>query len=249
MLKKIVTGSFYIRKSINFIIVGCLCGIIPCFFSCGLDVFYYLDRPSVTGGGVIKNPKTPESRVFSFITAPNSSQRDIFQGTAVYYRLYNDFSRMNSDMSSISSVNTELYSDKGMTRLLSYGYQPMVAGNGNPIMIPVSEGTVTVSVRPFSEGGYQAAVSVNGTPRGEPMRTPLRRGFTFFPENEAYPEPVETDIDTQFSNTDADGWWLAAYAVSVGQSPDMTPVYSQVEVLGYLYLDAGNTVTVSTGSL
>ena len=84
------------------------------FISCGLDTFYYLDPP--LADAEIANPEDPAERVFTFQTASNSSSSDIFKGTSVYYRLYNNFSVMSSNMQTIASINEE-YSDAAMNKM------------------------------------------------------------------------------------------------------------------------------------
>lgn len=204
------------------------------FISCGLDTFYYLDPP--LADAEIANPEDPAERVFTFQTASNSSSSDIFKGTSVYYRLYNNFSTMTSNRSTIANINEE-YSDAAMNRMLSLGFQP-ISVDDIELVSTKSEGVVNIEIRLFDENEYKAEVLVDGINKGEPLRMPLRKGFSFYPvedwKENIYPLPTEEDEDTSYSNGGGDTWYVLAYAVSVGTSLELTPVYSQVTPLGYL---------------
>lgn len=209
-----------------FFVIAYLCLLV----SCGLDTFYYLDPPY--NDAAIENPTDPTERVFEFRTVTNSSSYDVFFGTSVYYRLYNSKLVMISNVTSINNVNDE-YSDAAMNKMISLGFQPLAVGDSD-VVVPASEGAVPVSIRLFDEGEYSANVTVSGQNMGIPLRMPSREGFSFYPANDEYPVPQETDGDVYYSSSGGEDWYVAAYAVSIGRSLELTPVYSEVLYLGYL---------------
>ncbi|AEE17139.1 hypothetical protein Trebr_1717 [Treponema brennaborense DSM 12168] len=219
--------------------VFCFVIMLPvCFFlwSCGLDTYYYLEPPII--GSYVEKPVDPENRIFSFYTVQNTGNADVFLGTAVYYKIYNNESLVKSDMASVSSVNLQ-YSDAAMNRLRSLKYSPLASGQiGDEVLILKSFGSTSVRIRLFSENDYSATVTIGGTDYGIPLRTPLMKGFSFYPENDAAPVPAQGDSDVSYSAspTSADTWYVAAYAVSTGMNTELSPVYSQVLPLGYIMI-------------
>lgn len=167
------------------------------FSSCGLDVVYYLYAPFVTHN-------TPEyttaydNRYFEFTTNDRDNIRDDFDylGTAVYYKIYNNTSTMNSNIAAVSSLNSSTNESAAASRLIdSYKYQPLGLNTEtkNPL-IPVSaDGTnqrvyirlsnyletvsadykATVRIRP--DGGDDSSWSEQGIP----LRTGNRYTFDF----------------------------------------------------------------------
>ncbi|MBR5867561.1 MAG: hypothetical protein IKZ04_06580, partial [Spirochaetaceae bacterium] len=91
------------RFTIDFCRSGFFILLILLLVSCGLETFYYLDPP--LADAEIANPEDPAERVFTFKTAKNIDSADIFKGTSVYYRLYNSFSAMTSNRSTIANIN------------------------------------------------------------------------------------------------------------------------------------------------
>lgn len=222
--------------------IGCLfCAVwFLCLCSCGLETFYFLDPP--ISDVELENPSDPAQRVFSFQSVSNSASSDIFVGTAVYYRLYNSQSTMNSNMATIENINDE-YSDAAMNRMISFGFQPIALGNSE-LIVEKSEGVAKVKIRIFTEGTYKAEVLIDDDGKGVPLRFPLRKGFSFYPveeeTEEEFPVPKEGDEDTNYSSAGGEIWYILAYAVSVGRSMELTPVYSQVTPLGWLSVSPDN---------
>lgn len=218
-----------------------------CFLSgCGLDTFYYLNPPTTVH--FINEAETTsqdaEKHYVSFVTASNPDSQDIFQGTAVYYKIYNDKNTLISNHKAIESLNDN-NSNQGINRLFGWGYQPLTTDEINTVNL-VSSGSVgTVSIRLFNEipqsgGGYSysAEVSVDGVDKGIPLRSFDGKNFSF--NTNANPDdpnsvPRDGQEDVWFSpGISTDIWYVALYAVSTGTSPSLTPVYSSVTFLGSL---------------
>jgi len=219
----------------NKLILFSLCGLCCLYFiftvfSCGLDTFYFLEPPTTS---VIRIPSSdPVEKFFQFTTSSNLENASIFTGTSVYYRLYNSLSLLTQDVNNISNRN-EIYSDKAMNYMISNGFQTLMVGDSD-FIVPASDGVANVTIRPFADTGYPASVSINNKYIGIPYRYQVETPFTFYPENENIPIPESGDLDTKYSSSGGNTWYLVAYAVSIGSNMELLPVFSQVTYLGYL---------------
>lgn len=219
------------------------------FSSCGMETFYYLDPPvSRDFIDEAASPSLDPAKQFvSFVTAPNTGSQDVFQGTAVYYRIFNSPDQLLSNKASIESINAE-YSSQGMERLVSWGYQPLSASGLATANLVSAGGAKRVSIRLYNEDpdpsgryAYPAEVLVDGRSVGVPLRSVEGKTFSF--DADAEPDsadsvPAEGQADVSFAaGFGTSIWYVALYAVSAGTSPSLTPVYSQVVYLGSLAIE------------
>lgn len=217
--------------------------------ACGLDTFYYLDPPVSRHfiDEADSSSQDPSNHYVSFVTASNADSGDVFQGTAVYYRLYNSASSLLSHKVSIESINDDS-SDQGMNRLIGWGYQALTTSASTAANLVPSGGAKEVSMRLFNEtptsaGGsttyqYPAGASVDGRSIGIPLRCFDSKTFSFSStasQDEVNSVPLEGQEDVSFTaSAGTSTWYVALYAVSTGMSPSLTPVYSKVTYLGSL---------------
>ena len=223
------------------------------FSACGLDTFYYLDPPiSITFIDEAASVSNDPSRQFvSFVTASsNADTTDFFQGTSVYYKIYNSPDQLLSNKNNIANINTE-YTNQGMERLISWGYQPLPTDKVDTANLVAAGGSQEVTIRLWNqtldgEGNYKypAGIQVGGNDIGIPVRSVDHKFFSFNSTVEAsspYSVPVEGQEDVTFTTgAGTSTWYVALYAVSTGMSPSLTPVYSQVVYLGSLAIDTTN---------
>lgn len=207
------------------------------FISCGTDIYYSLEPPSL-----VSSPSTdPVSRYFCFYTNDsNNSSLDVFLGTAVYYKIYNNTSTMNSDISSINLANKE-YSSDGVNRLLSLGYQPMTSSSTtDDPLFPVSTSNRKIRIRLFTEGSgdlYAEGIFINDSPSswGNPQRFDRSHSFNF---TDSSMIPSLSDLDVKGTqNEGTTSWYVNAYAVSTGKDMYLANLYSQVIHLGYIVIN------------
>lgn len=208
--------------------------------SCGLDTFYYLDPPISMNfiDEAASLSDDPSMHYVSFLTTSNADGSDVFQGTSVYYMIYNNPTLLLSDKASIENIN-ESNSDQGMNRLIQWGYQALTTSQINTVnLVPSSTGITEVSIRLYNEDGNPAEVKIDGKDAGVPLRAFENKTFSFnsnVQDNSPYSVPQEGESDVRFSaNSPTATWYVALYAVSTGMSPSLTPVYSQVTYLGSL---------------
>ena len=224
------------------------------FSACGLDTFYYLDPPiSMTFIDEATSLSNDPSKQFvSFVTASsNAGNADIFQGTSVYYKIFNSTSNLLSNKTSIENINTE-YTNQGIERLIGWGYQPLTTDKVTTANLVSAGQTGEVTIRlanatPLSSGyAYPAAITVGRSGIGVPLRSVEKKTFSFSSTagiNSIYSLPVEGQEDVTFTTSAGVGtttWYVALYAVSTGMSPSLTPVYSQVVYLGSLAIVPSN---------
>lgn len=232
--------------------------LIMCVFSisCGLDVYYILYPPS--DSQIVNENTEALGRYFSFRTADVENKgMDIYTGTAVIYKIYNTLSQLTTDSFSINNYNSE-FSDKGYNRAESLGYQKMILSNNDIPLITKSYNNRSVEIRLFTEGyvddPYRAGIKISGqyVMDGSDIAIPLRENestFSFYSSSSntvvndrSYQNsiPEQDNIDVKYvqltdENTE-NVWYVNAYAVSIGMTPDFTYKYSQLEPLGYIVI-------------
>ena len=118
----------------------------------------------------------------------NSESREIFQGTSVYYKIYNSPTQLLSHKTTIENIDTE-YSDQGIGRLIDWGYQALTTAELTTAnLVSASDSIKEVSIRlsnqtedPQSPGKYlyPAAVTIDGTGIGIPLRSVDDKTFSF----------------------------------------------------------------------
>ena len=223
------------------------------FSACGLDTFYYIDPPIsrhfIDDASSLSND--PSNQFVSFITASsNADNADIFQGSSVYYKIYNSPDQLFNNKKSIVNINKE-YTNQGMELLISWGYQPLTTDKVDTVNLVSAGGSQEVTIRLWNqtldgEGNYTypARIQVGGNDIGIPVRSVNDNFFSFNSSvdgDSPYSLPMEGQEDVSFSTgAGTSTWYVALYAVSTGMSPSLTPVYSQVVYLGSLAIVPSN---------
>lgn len=216
------------------------------YSACGLDTFYYLNPPIsmtfIDEAASLSND--PTKQFVSFKTAVNADSEDVFQGTSVYYKIFNSTSQLLSNKTTIENIDSE-YSNQGIERLISWGYQPLTTDRVTTANLVPAGDVKVVSIRLYNQtpdgaGNYEypAEITVDGQSIGIPVRSVEDKTFSFnstAEPNSIYSLPVEGQEDVNFSaGVGTNTWYVALYAVSTGMSPSLTPVYSQAVYLGSL---------------
>ncbi|MCR5607352.1 MAG: hypothetical protein K6F69_11130 [Treponema sp.] len=103
------------------------CLFLSLLVSCGMDVVYYLSAPTVTYNDPTYATSDYASKYFAFLTEEDQDVSDFtFDGTGVYYKIYNNYSTMVTRNSAISAVNTTSNSSSAATKMIeTYGYKPL----------------------------------------------------------------------------------------------------------------------------
>lgn len=209
------------------------CILFLLFFSCGLEVYYFVEPPF--NSVVISNPPDETFQVFSFTTADSRNTDPsvvgnsvVFLGTDVYYKIYTDLSVLESQKSTINSLNTE-YTENGINKLNSLGFQKITSNPYSDPLIKKSTSNQTVEMRLFDIGTYKSKIEVNGVDIGKPLRFD---GESF----DIQPGEVLEGLDINGNPTSDSNYYVLMYAVSVSTVNLSQRIYSSLCPLGYLQL-------------
>lgn len=228
----------FLKKIILFFIV------LECLFlfnsSCGLDVFTMISPPYT----VINKPAYYDvevsSKYFEFYT--NETEDNEFDGTAVYYKIYNNVEKLQSDVASLVSLANDSQNNYNAPyRLIEKGYfyyQPLrKEGNSSQILVEYTGYPKKVHIRlsdykNFSD--FSACIKISENNIGKPLRNLSNKStFNFFAKTSYDRIPEKNDDDVRFSgNATDDGLYVSMFAVAIGHNLDYTPIYSNILYLG-----------------
>ena len=230
---------------------------------CGLEEYYVVEapfrrqtNPTVSDSG---DAAAFDTAYFDFYTndsANSTSAASAFKymGTAVYYKIYNNYSTMNSQISAVSSISSSTNSSSAFPRLQSYGYQELgVSGRNVSPLIPASSGKdqrvfirltnyhEPKNVEEWQNYAYRAKIVVDDNEKYLPMRQDNTKSFDFGRKNNNgdYDKPKSGEDDVNFGTASKeDIYYVTLYAVAVGHDNSFTNYYSNVLYLGSVAINA-----------
>lgn len=229
------------------------------FTGCGLETFYYLDPPVLSGTEISYTSDDRASHVFELTTneASNSAMGDgfLFRGTEIYYKIYNNSSAMVSVNKAIDSLNSSSDISAAALRLINtYNYRTLTyAGTVAPSPLVTSSGSNTkVQIRLSDYGSdysFRNVVRmspsvgvVSWTDKGRPRRfIGNSYGFNFNRKDSSNnPLPVEGDSDYTCSSsfTSSGVYYVDVYAVAMGYDTSFSASYSRVVHLGAVKINS-----------
>lgn len=243
----------------------CLCCLF-CFSGCGLDEYYVLDAPSYTQN-IPTYSSLFDTRYFSFNTYESGMSEYLksdsafkFLGTEIYYKIYNNYSTMQSNDSSISSLNSSTnYSSAASAMIETYGFKQLgtSAGTITPLIKATgSNRRVYIRLMNYQSSADFAAKIVVYTDTSEttpdttfdangkiPMRSGNKYTFDFGRSSKDTKNavPADGDTDVTYSSSKSEGYencfFVDMYAVAVGRDTTYTRYYSHVLHLGAVAID------------
>lgn len=234
---------------------------------CGLEEYYVVEgptqrqtNPTVTSSG---DAAAYDAAYFDFYTNDEenlkSAEGDFkYMGTAVYYKIYNNYSTMNSHISAVSSISSSTNYSSAFPKLQSYGYQELgVEGkNSSPLIGYVGSDQknqrVVIRLTNYHEPAdktseewkkyeYRARILVDGVEKFVPMRQDNTKSFDFGRKNKNgdYDKPKSGEDDVNYGTASKeDIYYVALYAVAVGHDNSFTNYYSNVLYLGSVAINA-----------
>ena len=223
------------------------------FIGCGLDTFYVIDAPTVNHEPSY-NSMMQENDYFKFTTNEEREYEGIkFLGTEVYYKIYDNSSRLNTEYSSINSASSsDTSTNQAADRMIiNYKFHPLRRTdniNAN-IFIPVVGSNRPVEIRLSDYVGiYQAGISIDydseGKPilYGQPVRDiPNNPSFNFKELSpDQLPKSDDEDFSTSSSTTDEKAYYVCMFAVAVAQDATYSRLYSNVVYLGSVKISLEN---------
>ena len=245
-----------LKSFICFFGVGCL---FLFNFSCGLDVYEFIEPPS----GVIHSPEYDtddyQKKYFHFWTKEKDNANLAnykFLGTDVYYKIYNNLTTMNSERSTLQSLADSENSTNSADRMISsYSYQRLVySGEKDAVLIPATGENKKVYIRLsnyLDQDEYSARICIGEETvvKGDEgyIGVPVRSGvsgnvltFDFGRDGQNDAVPIDGDGDVKYSSTTTEEgkWYVQLFAVAVAQDTSFTPAYSSVCFIGAVTIDS-----------
>ena len=228
----------------SLILAGCLILFNLLLTSCGLDTFYVIDAPQARHMPSYSLDSQDEL-FFTFNTVENNYEGITFLGTEVYYKIYNNSTRLNSETSRINlAAGNEGSSNQSANLLIdTYTYQPLRSSEdpGANILIPFVKNNPSekeIKIRLFDVPEYSAEYSINGNNHGIPIRSISKKTSFNFKEllgTEDLPKGTEPyDDDYAYTSTSEviNEYYVALYAIAVARDTNYTPAYSSAVYLG-----------------
>lgn len=241
----------------------CVCLLLfNTFFlcTCGLDKYEYIESPEY----LIHRPYETSSydeKYFEFRTKP--SNNTMFKGTAVYYRIYNSLSKMNTDVGAITNyIYSEDNKAKAAEKLLStneknQGFKPLLyTGYTESILIEDNaEHNVRIRLSDYqyyedeenSEEAYKACLIFDRGTAVERSERPIRNvdnltfNFGRYSTETNSRIPDAEDLDVCYSETtsedDANRWYVPMFAIGVAMDASYTYNYSVPLYLGFVIIN------------
>ena len=235
------------------------CLFIFCLFifqACGLDTFYSLEPPVNIIHKPLYNTADHTQMYFDFYTNDTANKALTgfnYLGTAVYYRIYNNYQTMLSRNASIDAVNNSSNYNTAAERLIAYGYKELNTSEGSvsPLVAPSSSNSRHVEIRLTDNNEIDASnpdaaflpyIKVDGSTSGfgKPRREEGNYKFDFgrTSKDSACPKPDFSDADFENGSfSEENKYYVDMYAVAVGQDNSFTPYYSNILHLGSVTID------------
>jgi hypothetical protein len=249
-------GKSTIEKKVFYLVLISFCSCLVSFSGCGLTEYYTLDAPTVTYNSPSYTTTDYTAKYFDFLTRESgmtdylsSSSDFVFLGTAVYYKIYNNYSTMLSRNSSISSVNTSSNYSSAATKMIeTYEYQQLGTDSGTITPLVSATGSnrrVYIRLMHYgSSNDYAAKITIAGTELAVPLRVGNKYTFDFgrTSSDDDNAVPVSGDDDVEYGTASSSGkWYVDMYAVAVGRDSSYTTSYSLVLHLGSVTIDQNET--------
>jgi len=220
-------------------LVCCLSSIF--FTACGIESFVYLEKPQRSAHDPT-NRDDVSAKYCEFTTADawnTANATGYFQGTEIYYRIYEHESDCTSDRAAVSRYNENNPSSVAQYLQDTKKYNRLTTSNfTRRPLIGSSSSNITVRFRLQDYGGTTdpAQLVAGGSSLGIPYR-----GNNISSDRRRFDRQniTTTDEDVQkasSSSTDA-FWWINFYAVSYGYDTAFKSLYSSLEPLGSIKLE------------
>ena len=207
------------------------------YASCGIEDIIYLEKPNNLHETSYLNDKSQRFCSFATTEANNvTNAGGYFQGTEIYYRIYEWEADCLNDRTAIQQYNKDnpfnsahyLQDGKKYRRLeldtVDSGHRPLIE-NAN------ADRVIRFRLEDFTAD--PALLTVSGASRGAPRR----EGKKMFTAAHI----AAADKDVQAASSGSSGshqfWYVDFYAASYGYDKSFKIIYSEVEPLGYIKID------------
>lgn len=229
------------------LIVFCTASVL--WLSCGIETVVFLERPRRIHDTSYQDDRSKRYCHFRTADAVNTAySAGYFQGTEIYYRIYEREADCQSDKSSIDSYNDSnpaaaaqyLQDTKKYYRLTTstLATRPLISSTGSDVEVRFrlqdydSVDTAQLVTAPSLGSPYQGG--------GTSLGVPYRGGEIFYSKRSFDRQNIFTDdADVQKSASSEKGefWCVNFYAVSYGYDTAFRTLYSSLSPLGYIKID------------
>lgn len=218
----------------------CLGGML--LTACGIQSFIYLEKPQRSGHDP-SNLAALNDRYCAFQTTDAQNIAAVgayFQGTEIYYRIYERKNDCENDRSQINKYNDDNPFSAAQYLETSKRYYRLATDQiSTRPLIGIQSSNVTVRFRLQDYGipvTDPAQLTIDGVSQGLPRRDGrIQNSKIFDRENIA-----RGDDDVQRSSVPSevnDYWYVNFYAVSYGYTTTFSTLYSALEYLGYILIE------------
>ncbi len=209
--------------------------------ACGIENVIYLERPRRRYGTSYLNDLSKRYCEFATAGAWNTENAaGYFQGTEIYYRIYERESDCTSDISAISRYNDDNPANAATYLQDTKKYYRLITADTSkrPLMpASISDTIVRFRLQDYGDTVDPALLTVDSSSLGVPYRgleIPVDKR-SFEKQNIAL---EDTDVQkTSSTNESAEFWYVNFYAVSYGYDKSFRTLYSSLEPLGYIKME------------
>lgn len=211
--------------------------------SCGLDTFYVIEPPFQIIKQPLYNSTDFNERYFEFYTNETTDISGFnFQGTNVYYRIYDSSSKLDSEVSTLNAKANDVENNSNVANYLieTYKYQSLTYENNTTItLIPNTGENKKVKIRLSDyQSSYPSEISFSNQ-QYKPMRSINGNlSFNFGRNGKNDKKPVADDADFNSSSSSDSKYYVAMFAVGVGTDAAYSPYYSNILYLGAVTIDS-----------
>lgn len=215
------------------------------YTGCGIDNFVYLYPVTFSPNIPYASATTdgdPEKNYFSFYTTDDTNNAEFyFKGFEIYYRIYSNLATLTTDVSGISTYNTNSPTDvynyivntKKYVRLNTsarLGIIPVIPKSGSSYRV--------VKIRLIDYGtdvADQKSLTIDGVNQSIPLRTINEVTADDVKYQFIFDQILSTDTDVTFGTWDDENnhkWYVQAFVLAYGSDESYKPIYSGSFSLG-----------------
>lgn len=222
--------------------------VTACFFlfallsiGCGLETLYYLNPPK-SGHDIFYTNDDRQQDYFYFITGDNSEASAgefNFEGTEIYYKIFNNDSTMKTFISDLDSLQSSSDISAAANSIInSKKYVPLISSTQRETPLVKSDNAVVeIRLNKYNDSNPNC-IKINGVTSFNPRRNgnfgSRIYGFEFSKDDTNNPIPKQGDEDVEWSSstTEPGVWYVDLWAFSSGRDVSFTPSYSKALHLG-----------------
>ena len=237
----------------------CLLFLTPFLCTCGLDKYEYIEAPDTLYHRPYET-STFEDKYFEFNTKAISSNW-VKEGTAVYYRIYNSLSKMNTDVGTITNyIYSEDNKAKAAEKLLetnekNQGFKPLLYTDYSESILVGDGDSHRIKIRlsdylyyeddENSFDDYKACIIFDNDKVNSyrPVRYTENLTFNFgrYATETKSHIPTADDLDVCYSEStsedDENRWYIPMFALGVGLDNSFKYYYSVPLYLGFVIIN------------